>query len=209
MSGGFLVRGLTRLIPFRSCLVALRAMAQQGGPQDQPASAPSDPANGAAAQSGTQSPAPLPNAPQPKTSSSGNQADYSKGVGYFPNPLAPYRPQLVPPAILTNRTKLEQMIQDGQIMLSMNDAIAMALTDNLDIAIARINLPIADTDLLRTKAGASFFGAPSGLSTGTPGGGGIAATSVGGGTAGSAGVGAGAHGVLQSSLGACPALYNR
>jgi len=101
------------------------------------------------------------------------------------------------------------MIQNGKIMLSMNDAVSMALADNLDIAIARYDLPIADTDLLRTKAGSSTFGAPSGLVTGTPGGGGIAATAVGGSTAGSAGVGAGASGVVQSSLGAGPNLDNR
>ena len=135
--------------------------------------------------------------------------DYSKPVGYFPNPFAPYRPRTGPPAVLVNGTKLEQMIQDGKIRLSMNDAIAMALADNLDIAIARYNLPIADTDLLRTKAGGSTFGAPSGLSTGTPGGGGIAAAAVGGGTAGSAGVGAGASGVVQNTLGAGPNLDSR
>src|SRR5258707_3885517 len=99
---------------------------------------------------------------------------------------------------------LEQMIQNGKIMLSMNDAIALALADNLDIAISRYNLPIADTDLLRTKAGATFFGAPSGLSTDTPGRGEIAGSAVGGATAGSAGVGAGANGVINSSLGAGP-----
>ena len=38
-------------------------------------------------------------------------------------------------------------------MLSMSDAIALALENNLDIAISRYNLHIADTDVLRTKAG--------------------------------------------------------
>ena len=46
-------------------------------------------------------------------------------------------------------------------MLSMNDAIAIALADNLDIAIARYNLPIADTDILRTKAGGAPLGVKS------------------------------------------------
>ncbi len=48
-------------------------------------------------------------------------------------------------------------------MLSLNDAIAIALADNLDIAVARYNLPIADTDILRTKAGGSFLGVNSGV----------------------------------------------
>ncbi len=188
------------------CLLALpaMAMAQQVASQDLSATQ----AYSATAQNGTQSQAEAPNAPQPKNASS-KLPDYSKGKNHFPNPIAPYRPQIPPPAVLVNTTKLEQMIQNGKIMLSMNDAIALALADNLDIAISRYNLPIADTDLLRTKAGATFFGAPSGLSTGTPGGGGIAATAVGGGTAGSAGVGAGASGVVQSSLGAGPNLDPR
>ncbi len=206
MSAALFFRGLTRTTIFTACLLALPVMAQQGGTQSQPVAPSSDTANTTAAQSGTQSTAPLPDAPKPKTS---NQPDYSKGVEPFPNPLAQYRPRYAPAVSLVNGTKLEGMIQDGKIMLSMNDAIAMALADNLDIAIARYNLPIADTDLLRTKAGSSTFGAPSGLSTGTQGGGGIAASAVGGGTAGSAGVGAGASGVVQTTLGAGPVLDSR
>jgi outer membrane protein TolC len=148
----------------------------------------------------------LPSAPQPKLSTADKSLNPAKGVSHFPNPIAPYRPYSAPPVVLLNGTKLESMIQNGKIMLSMNDAVAMALADNLDIAIARYNIPIADTDLLRTKAGSSTFGAPSGLSTGTQGGGGIAAAAVGGGTSGAAGVGAGASGVIQSSLGAGPNL---
>lgn len=205
MSAALLFRGLTRTTILTACLLSLPAMAQQAGTQSQPVTASSDTTSGAAAQSGTQSQAPLPDAPKPKSTT----PDYSKEVRYFPNPLSPYRPRTGPPAILVNGTRLEQMIQDGKIRLSMNDAIAMALADNLDIAIARYNLPIADTDLLRTRAGSGTFGAPSGLSTGTPGGGGIAASSVGGGTAGSAGVGAGASGVVQTTLGAGPNLDSR
>jgi outer membrane protein len=210
MSVALLLRGLHRTTIFAVCL-SLSMMGQQAGAQLQPVSAPSDPGASTAAQSGTQSqtPAPLPSAPEPKASSSDKPLNGEKGVGYFPNPLAPYRPQLAPAAVLTSLPKLESMIQNGKIMLSMNDAVALALADNLDIAIARYNLPIADTDLLRTKAGSSTFGAPSGLVTGTPGGGGIAATAVGGSTAGAAGVGAGASGVVQSSLGAGPNLDSR
>jgi outer membrane protein len=210
MSAALLFRGLTRTTIFTACLLALPVMAQQGGKQSQPVSASTDTTSGAAAQSGTQTQAPLPNGPQPKSSSSSaKQPDYSKGKSYFPNPLGPYRPQVPPPAVFTNGTKLESMIQNGKIMLSMDDAIAMALADNLDIAIARYNLPLADTDLLRTSAGGSFSGAPSGLVGGTQGGGGIAATTVGGSTAGAAGVGAGASGVVQSSLGAGPPIDSR
>ena len=46
------------------------------------------------------------------------------------------------------------MVKDGKIYLSLSDAIALALENNYDIAIARYDLSIADTDILRTKTGA-------------------------------------------------------
>lgn len=136
--------------------------------------------------------------------------DYSNPKGYFPNPFAPYQVRNVPEVSFRNAPKLENMIHNGTIMLSLNDAIAIGLADNLDIAIARYNLPIADTDILRTKAGSSNFGVPLGLVSGTPGGGGIAATSgaagtgAGGTTVGAGGVGVGASGVVNTTLGAGP-----
>src|SRR5882724_10060812 len=155
MSVALMLRGLHRTIIVVVCL-SLSLVGQQGV-QVQAVAAPSD--SGTAAQSGSQSKAPLPSSPQPK----GAWVNPAKGASYFPNPLSPYLPRIAPPAVLTSQPKLESMIQNGKIMLSMNDAVAMALADNLDIAIARYNLPIADTDLLRTKAGAGTFGAPSGL----------------------------------------------
>ncbi len=205
MSVALLMRDSVRTTALAVCLLALptMAMAQQVTSQ-----APSTTQTySATAQSGTQSQADVPNAPQPKNAAS-KLPDYSTGKNHFPNPIAPYTPTTVAPPVLTNVPKLEQMIQNGKILLSMNDAIALALADNLDIAIARYNLPIADTDLLRTKAGGSFSGVPSGVVSNTPGGGGIAATlngsGAGGTTAGAAGVGAGANGVINSSLGAGP-----
>ena len=82
--------------------------------------------------------------------------DYSRPKMPFPNLLAPYTVRGVPEASYLNAPKLEEMLHDGKIMLSLNDAIALGLADNLDLAIARYNLPIADTDLLRTKAGSSI-----------------------------------------------------
>ena len=41
----------------------------------------------------------------------------------------------------------------------------LALENNYDIAIARINLDIADTDILRAKAGSSLRGVSTGLVT--------------------------------------------
>ena len=62
------------------------------------------------------------------------------------------------------------MLRDGKIYLSLSDAVTLALENNYDIAIARINLDIADTDILRAKAGSTLRGVSTGLVTGTLGG---------------------------------------
>ena len=59
----------------------------------------------------------------------------------------------------------------GFLNCSLKDAIALALENNLDIAIARYNLPIAAADVLRTQAGGSFRGVNTGVVQNTPGGG--------------------------------------
>ena len=124
--------------------------------------------------------------------------EYVKGQSHFPNPIAPYQGRKVELPSLTNAPRLEQLMQNGKLMLSMNDAIALALENNLDIAISRYNLNIADTDVLRTKAGANVLGVNTGVVQGTPGGGvggfGGATTASGGAggtTLGSGGAGSG------------------
>ena len=62
------------------------------------------------------------------------------------------------------------MVKDGKLYLSLSDAIALALENNYDIAIARYDLSIADTDILRTSTGQGPLGAPSGLIANTLGG---------------------------------------
>jgi outer membrane protein TolC len=124
------------------------------------------------------------------------------------NPLSPYIADYVPEPVLTNSPRLDRMIRDGKLYLSLKDAIDLALENNLDLAIARYNLPIADTDLLRTKAGGSFRGVNTGVVQGTPGGGiggygaGAPGAGAGGTTSGAGGAGAGASGLVQSTLGA-------
>src|SRR5215469_10867005 len=134
--------------------------------------------------------------------------EYANGQSHFPNPIAPYEGRRVPLPSLTNTPRLEQLMQNGKLMLSMNDAIGLALENNLDIAISRYNLNIADTDVLRTKAGANVLGVNTGVVQGTPGGGvggfGGATTASGGAggtTLGSGGAGSGTLGIVSSTLG--------
>ncbi len=130
-------------------------------------------------------------------------------VSHFPNPIAPYEPRHLADPSLANTARIDQFMRDGKLYLSLNDAIALALENNLDIAIARYNLNIADTDVLRAKAGASILGVNAGVVLNTPGGGigGIGATSgasTGGTSLGAGGIGAGTNGLVSSTLGLGP-----
>src|SRR5271169_5656539 len=123
------------------------------------------------------------------------------------NPLSPYVGEPVPEPVLTNSPRLDRLVRDGKLYLSLKDVIDLALENNLDLAIARYNLPIANADLLRTKAGGIFLGVNTGVVQGTPGGGvggygaGAPGAGAGGTTSGAGGAGAGASGLVQSTLG--------
>nr|WP_252263446.1 TolC family protein [Paracidobacterium acidisoli] len=109
-------------------------------------------------------------------------------------------PSTVPPLDLTNSPRLQGLIRDGKLYLSLRDAIALALENNLDLAYFRYNLPIAQTDLLRTKAGGAANGVNTSIAQGTQGGFSSSGTGSGGGS--SSGVtAAGAGGLVTSTLG--------
>ncbi len=139
-----------------------------------------------------------------------SRLDYSKPKSHLFNFLAPYEPRNVPAASFANSQRIDQLVKDGKLLLSLDDAIVLALENNLDLAIARYNLSIADTDVLRTKAGAGIRGVNTGVVSGTPGG--VSATTTGasgggaGGTStGAGGAGAGSGGLVSSTLGGGPA----
>lgn len=136
--------------------------------------------------------------------------DYSRPAGdIFRNPQKMYMPTHVPPASFVNSVRLDDLVKDGKIYLSLSDALALTIENNYDIAIARYNLDIADTDILRARSGApGLLGAPSGLVTGTLGGS-TSTLSTGGGpggtTVGSGGAGSGSSGLSLTTSGAGPA----
>ena len=114
--------------------------------------------------------------------------------------LRPYRAPVVPQVRLYNSGRLNSLIRAGKLYLTVADAIALAIENNYDIAIARYNLDIADTDILRTRTGAAPLGAPAGLLTNTLGGS-VATLASGGGPGGtSVGSGGGATGTGGLSL---------
>jgi len=116
------------------------------------------------------------------------------------NPLAPYTPSTAPELSLSNSPRLENLIRDGKIYVSLRDAIAVAVENNLDLAYFRYNFPIAETDIQRTKSGAQANGVNTAIVQGTQGGF-AASTGSGGGSSGS-GYSAGAGGIVTSTLGA-------
>src|ERR1019366_7509802 len=130
--------------------------------------------------------------------------NYAQPVSHFPNPAGPYTPRHLAAPNLANTGRMDALMHDGKLYLSLNDAIALALENNLDIAIARYNLNIADTDVRRAQAGAQILGVPVGVVQNTPGGGvggigGQVGSGTGGTTLGAGGAGAG--GLVGSTAG--------
>jgi outer membrane protein TolC len=116
----------------------------------------------------------------------------------FPRVFAPYYAPFVPAAQLDNSRRLEDLIVDGKLTLTLDDAIALTLENNLHIAVARYDLPIAQTDLLRAKAGGATRGVAGSPQSTT-----LFAGSLGGGVGGSARVGdVGAGGLLGGAINA-------
>lgn len=147
-----------------------------------------------------------PAAPQPAQSQLIHAKDYSIPRSPFPNVLQPYQAAPVPQANLNNSPGIEALMHDGKIYLSINDAIALTLENNLDLEIARYNLNIAGADLLRARSGANILGVNTGVVQNTPGGGvgglgGTVGSGTGGTTIAAGGAGTGTNGLVSSTLG--------
>ncbi|MGH9774561.1 MAG: TolC family protein [Candidatus Acidiferrales bacterium] len=91
---------------------------------------------------------------------------FGRGPLPFPNPLRQLLPVKVDQAVLTNSPKIDQLIKDGKMYLSIDDAISLALENNLDIGVQRYGPWIAQTDLLRAMGGGAIRGS-SGTGTAT------------------------------------------
>jgi outer membrane protein len=94
----------------------------------------------------------------PRDLSATKGRDYSKGQPWFPEFWKPYQPLTLPEPMLTNAPTIDQLIHDGKLMLSLDDAISIALENNLDISLQRFTPWIAQTEMLRAKAGSVAHG---------------------------------------------------
>ncbi|WP_049961464.1 TolC family protein [Pseudacidobacterium ailaaui] len=180
-----------------ACTMVSSALAQST--QQNAASVPDAPGNAT-----QQQPAPATLAQQAQEAAqvhpAGQQVPFHIDLPHSHNPFAPYMASTVPPINLTNSPRLQGLIRDGKIYLSLRDAIALALENNLDIAYFRYNLPIAQADLMRTKAGGAANGVNTAIAQGTQGGFSASGPSTGSG-ASSGATAAGAGGLVTSTLG--------
>ncbi len=79
--------------------------------------------------------------------------DYSAGKKWFPNIVEPYRSTKIPEPALGNSPRIEQLLQNGKLMLSLQDAISLALENNLAIAVERYTPWLDEVNLLRAQSG--------------------------------------------------------
>jgi outer membrane protein TolC len=134
-----------------------------------------------------------------------SQQPFNIELPHSHKPFFPYQPSYAPPLDLNNSPRLQSLIREGKLYISLHDAIALAIENNLDIAYFRYNLPIAQTDLARTKAGGTVNGVNTGVvQSSTQGGFSSGGGASGGGASGSSAAGVG--GIVTSSLGAGTAV---
>ncbi len=79
--------------------------------------------------------------------------NYSRSPRIFPNLLAPYSPIKIEAPGLTNSPRIDQLIHDGKLELSLQEAVELALENSLDIVVQRYNPWFADTGILKANAG--------------------------------------------------------
>src|SRR3984957_4664359 len=191
------LQATSAIVSMLGAYMPVPALAQQA-----PAACPAAPAPGLP-------PAPMPNYTPPLFSHTGGR-NFEAPHKVFPNYLKTWEPITVTAPVTTNSQRLDALVHSGKIYLSLADAIILGLENNYDIAIQRYNLDIADTDLLRARAGSSLLGVSSGLVQGTLGGSGNSSSSLssGGGPGGTStavgGAGAGAGGLNVTTNGTGP-----
>jgi len=78
--------------------------------------------------------------------------------------IRPYLAPEVPPVRLANSPRLRELVRAGTLYLTAQDAIALALENNIDIEVARYNPLIASWNVTRSEAGGALPGVPSNAS---------------------------------------------
>jgi outer membrane protein len=86
--------------------------------------------------------------------------NYTRAPRPFPNIIAPYSPIRIDEPGLANSPRIDQLIHDGKLELSLQEAVELALENNMDIVVQRYNPWFADTGILKAKSGGFGGGTP-------------------------------------------------
>jgi outer membrane protein len=129
----------------RPLLAAILAVTLVGGPVS--------PAFGQDAPQNPPAPQAKPATPIVPISLGSAKYNYTRAPRPFPKLLAPYSPIRIEPASLTNSPRVDQLIHDGKLELSMQEAVELALENSMDIVVQRYNPWFADTGILKAEAG--------------------------------------------------------
>jgi outer membrane protein len=136
----------------RPLLAAVLAMTLAGGPAS-PAFA--------------QEPQQPPPAPPAKTTAApipvslgSAKHNFTRAPRPFPNLIAPYRAIKIEETSVANSPRIEQLIHEGKLEISLQDAVELALENSVDIAVQRYYPWIADVGILKASSGASGYGTP-------------------------------------------------
>ncbi len=110
--------------------------------------------------------------------------------------VQPYRPPVVPPTRVADSTRIAALVKGGKLYLTLQDAIALALENNVDLEVSRYSESTLTWRLRRAEAGGSLPGVPSGSSqvSGVTSGQGVLGSQAAAGVSGGGGNGGGAGG---------------
>lgn len=99
-----------------------------------------------------------------KTSGDQRSGAWTDRFGGF---LKRYEGFTVSPVNVSNSGRLDQLVKAGKLYLSLNDAIAASLENNIDIEVQRYGPRLAETDVLRAKSGSFIRGVSTSVSSGS------------------------------------------
>lgn len=103
---------------------------------------------------------------QPRTAETRTRLDAPRPGGFLATLKNPYTAREVAPISTANSNRLEQLLRAGNLYLSLQDTIALALENNLDIAIQRYNPQIADVVVMQAEAGGFARGVSTNVTAG-------------------------------------------
>jgi len=96
---------------------------------------------------------PTPLAPAIPVSLGLSKYNFTHAPRPFPNLIDPYKPIHIDEPNLTNSPRIDQLVHDGKLELTLQDAVELALENSLDIVVQRYVPWLADLDILKTEAG--------------------------------------------------------